>query len=140
MQTLIMEIENLKYRYLINIFLYSIPLYQTVRLVDAHGHTHAQSAGRVELYNSPEWGTVCDDDFDINGAQVVCHQLGFPAAIAEHCCAHFGEGSGSILLDNVHCVGNESSILDCETSEIGEHNCGHYEDVSVTCEQNGKSK
>ena len=45
--------------------------------------------------------------------------------------AHFGEGTGPIHLDDVHCTGNEESIFDC--SHITNHNCGHYEDASVQC-------
>ena len=45
----------------------------------------------------------------------------------------FGGGRGPIWLDNVDCDGGESSILECGHSGIGEHNCGHSEDVSVRC-------
>lgn len=33
--------------------------------------------GRLEIFLNAEWSTVCDDNFGINEANVVCHQLHF---------------------------------------------------------------
>ena len=49
--------------------------------------------------------------------------------------AAFGEGIGSIFLDNLMCKGNESTLMDCVDDEnIGTHNCEHSEDAGVRCE------
>lgn len=47
---------------------------------------------------------------------------------------YFGNGSGDILLDNVVCRGTESSLLECNTNPVAQHNCDHFEDAGVRCE------
>ena len=45
-----------------------------------------------------------------------------------------GGGTGSILLDNVRCDGNENRLTQCGNNGWGIHNCDHSEDVSVECQ------
>ena len=70
------------------------------------GGTHAFE-GRVEVYHDGAWGTVCDDSWGFEEAEVVCRQLGRVRAISHHCCAEYGAGSGTIWMDNVACNGDE---------------------------------
>ena len=72
------------------------------------------SAGRVEVFYDGQWGTVCNDAWDINDANVVCRQLGFSQLASQaRGSAYYGQGSGPIWIDDVACSGNESHIYDC---------------------------
>ncbi len=47
--------------------------------------------------------------------------------------AFFGQGTGDIVLDDVNCVGDETSLFFCPHSGINTHNCDHSEDAGVMC-------
>ncbi len=100
----------------------------TVRLMDG-----GANAGRVEVYYNGQWGTVCDDYWDINDANVVCRQLGFSSASSFPYYATYGQGSGPVWMDDVDCQGKESSLFSCTHRGWGVTNCGHGEDASVVC-------
>ena len=49
-------------------------------------------------------------------------------------CAHFGQGTGPIALDDVQCNSlNHRQLLDCPHLGFYEENCGHDEDAGVSC-------
>ncbi|KAM6192541.1 scavenger receptor cysteine-rich domain-containing group B protein [Sarcoramphus papa] len=99
----------------------------------ANGPSRCQ--GRVEILYNGSWGTVCDDDWDIVDANVVCRQLGCGHAITLPAAMTFGQGSGPIFLDNVDCKGQEAALSECWSHGWGIHNCYHYEDVAVVCNE-----
>ena len=90
--------------------------------------------GRVEVWYDSQWNTVCDDFWSLVDARIVCQQLGYRDVVRTHREAHFGEGSGEILLDNLQCTGREASLLDCPHNGLYVHNCEHNGDAGVTCE------
>ncbi|KAK3746952.1 hypothetical protein RRG08_030362 [Elysia crispata] len=104
-----------------------------VELIDIRIGDGGTSTGRVEVKVSgvDEWGTVCDDKWDDLDATVVCKYLGFGGGKATY--EGHPEGTGKILLDNVECMGNESSLSECLHLGFNSHNCEHSEDAGVEC-------
>ena len=116
--------------------------------------------GRVEVLIQGQWGTVCDDAWGNLDAQVsytppsfplpsppliltvwfvsqvVCRQLGYQSSGALALSfAHFGRGTGPIVMDNVNCSGLEVYLTNCPSNGLYLHNCIHAEDASVRCQR-----
>ncbi|NXS20488.1 WC11 protein, partial [Mystacornis crossleyi] len=92
-----------------------------------------ECSGRVEIWHQGSWGTICDDTWDVADANVVCRQLGCGSAVSALSEASFGEGTGPIWLEKVHCKGTELSLWDCPTKPLLGKKCDHKEDAAVNC-------
>ncbi|XP_054594160.1 lysyl oxidase homolog 2b isoform X2 [Nothobranchius furzeri] len=97
------------------------------------GDKRKHNEGRVEVYYNGTWGTVCDDDFNIHAAQVICRELGYLEAVSWVASSKYGKGEGPIWFDNLHCTGKEKTLALCPSNGIGVSDCKHTEDVGVIC-------
>jgi hypothetical protein len=87
----------------------------------------------VEVFYKGQWGTICDDSWDLNDAKVACRQLGYLNAVRAFQGGLVPDGSGRIWLDQVACNGNEQSLSRCSHNPWGNHDCSHSEDAGVEC-------
>ena len=91
-------------------------------------------AGRLEIYVNGEWGTICDDFWGNNEANVACRQMGFDGAYDSNwTLRNSGFSSQTIWLDDVACTGSESQLINCNHRGLGVENCGHSEDIGIGC-------
>lgn len=63
-----------------------------VRLVNGT----AYNEGRIEIFHSNEWGSICDNTFDKEDGQVVCRMLGLDTTYVLFLLCVFG-GVGPIV-------------------------------------------
>ena len=101
----------------------------TVRLMGGAG----PQEGRVEVFHLNEWGTVCDINWSILDAYVVCHQLGYTTAVDAPVFAAFGPGRGPIWLDKVACDGEETNLTQCSHNGLANTKCTHARDAGAVC-------
>lgn len=118
------------------------------------GGSHSYE-GRVEVCVNNAWGTVCDDHWDILEGNLVCRQLGFQPfgkfsflyniiLVSGHVHygigstplygASFGRGPYPIILGELYCSGQESSLLGCNRNDRSISTCSTDEVAGVQCE------
>ncbi|KAK7493990.1 hypothetical protein BaRGS_00014872 [Batillaria attramentaria] len=93
--------------------------------------------GRLEVYYSGEWGTVCDDGFGLEEAGVACWQLGFSRASSNYSTVGVDSSNPPILLDDLHCDGTELTLAQSDPCRdnpcLNAGTCIPEGDTNATC-------
>ncbi|XP_068585941.1 scavenger receptor cysteine-rich type 1 protein M130-like [Cebidichthys violaceus] len=106
----------------------------SVRLVNGTG----LCSGRLEVksnqsnqsdQSNQSWSSVCEDDFDQQDAEVVCRELGCGAPSVLQG-ALYGDLEAPMWTKEFQCGGNESALLDCDSSGSARDACSP---VGLTC-------
>ncbi|XP_056604982.1 deleted in malignant brain tumors 1 protein-like [Triplophysa dalaica] len=97
--------------------------------------TTSECSGRVEVLDNNEWGTVCDAGWDLTDAGVVCKNMGCGSPVEATIGAYFGQGSGSVFLEDVDCTGNEISVTQCPSNGLRTSSCTNRDDAGVICQE-----
>ena len=97
--------------------------------MDANGNGISDEQEGLLTYKD---GTVCDDYFSSSSADAVCREMGYYGALSWRNGHVYGsqQSNRPIRLDDVRCSSNVWSSCTSITS----HNCGHHEDVLISCE------
>ena len=79
------------------------------------------------------WGTICDDSWTLDDADVACQQLGYSDGAIS---AYYLPGDGRIQLQQVECSGQETALHYCNVvkAEQSPTLCNHGKDVAVECQ------
>ncbi|XP_042345412.1 scavenger receptor cysteine-rich type 1 protein M130-like [Plectropomus leopardus] len=94
-------------------------------------------SGRLEVKpnqspQSKQWSSVCEADFDLQDAEVVCRELGCGAPSVLQG-ALYGEVEAPVWTKEFQCEGHESALLDCRSSE--RNTCSSGRAVGLTCSE-----
>ncbi|XP_054884086.1 scavenger receptor cysteine-rich type 1 protein M130-like [Poeciliopsis prolifica] len=96
-------------------------------------------SGRLEVKTNQSWSSVCEKDFDLQDAQVVCREIGcVPPSVLQG--ALYGEAEAPVGSREFLCEGSESALLNCSSRKSsGRNSCSPGQAVGLTCSGRGGS-
>ncbi|XP_074497100.1 scavenger receptor cysteine-rich type 1 protein M130-like isoform X2 [Sebastes fasciatus] len=106
---------------------------ESVRLVNGK----SLCSGRLEVksnQSSQSWSSVCEDDFDLQDAEVVCRELGCRAPSVLQG-ALYGDVEAPVWTKEFQCGGHESALLDCDSSDSDRNTCSPGKAAGLTCSE-----
>jgi len=118
---------NMTKIYLLLLLILLIEAIENIRLIGGKNELE----GRLEIYHEDSgWGTVCDEKFSKQAANVICQSIGATTGKAL-CCSNFGRGRLDILYDGEICSDSAEDINDCSVNSIS--SCSSNSVISVIC-------
>ena len=102
------------------------------------GGSSNTNEGYVEVnVGGQGWKGVCDYDFDLNAAHVICRMAGYPDGASAFFTQSqpFGRGSykyDDIAVSNLQCTGTETRISECQLNFMN-LGCSYNEWAGVRC-------
>ncbi|XP_032396113.1 scavenger receptor cysteine-rich type 1 protein M130 isoform X2 [Etheostoma spectabile] len=92
-------------------------------------------SGRLEVksnQSTQSWSSVCEEDFDLQDAEVVCRELGCGAPSVLQG-ALYGDMEAPVWTKEFQCRGHESALLDCDSSD--RNTCSSGKAAGLTCSE-----
>ena len=92
------------------------------------------------MYDNKTWGWVCAEQWDKNDADVACRMMGFLGPLSSFIVKEETEETKlRIWLNNMQCIGNESSLFSCINGGLGPHDCEGKGKAGVICRPKGNN-
>ena len=104
-----------------------------IRLLDPDVDDYV-SEGIVQVEYEGKWGYVCPSNWTPVNSYVFCGQLGFPNTLQQESYSETIQDVEPVYwLDQVTCKGWESSIVSCDHSGWGLHQCDGSRVLKIKC-------
>ena len=104
---------------------------------------HDPSKGKVEVGFDGVWGTLCNLEWTMPDARVLCKQMGYIDG-AVNSDIQYPPGNGPVWVDHFQCEGTEASVFTCTHTgwdhpweAMAHFGCSrHFRDATVECFNN----
>uniref|UniRef100_A0A669EFL6 SRCR domain-containing protein n=1 Tax=Oreochromis niloticus TaxID=8128 RepID=A0A669EFL6_ORENI len=124
------ETFTLCFSVLLDLCLISLISADSVRLLNGS----SLCSGRLQVKSNQRWSSVCEDDFDLQDAEVICRELGCGPPLHLQG-ALYGEVEAPVWSREFQCGGHESALLDCRSSGSVRSSCSPGKAAGLTCSE-----
>lgn len=105
-----------------------------VRLI---GGPHPNQGFAQVLYQG-DWHSICNREWDLDDADVICRQLGYPLAtfaLTDNSeLSNWTNKKTATFLDRLGCTGTEANLAECQMSYTTTVLCGNTEKAGIVCQ------